>query len=72
MRYRGDSEFGDFIEYNDLELPLAYAIVNKFVETTPAANTLISETFDLMLEAQEIEEDDGYEGLYDLLGPLDD
>jgi hypothetical protein len=72
MRYSGDSEFDDFIEYNDLGLPLAYGIINKFVESTPASNTLISETFDLLLEAQEIDEDAGYEGLDDLLGLLDE
>jgi hypothetical protein len=37
LDYRDDEEFTDFIEYNDLGLPLAYAISTKIVEVTPSA-----------------------------------
>jgi hypothetical protein len=68
MNYRGDEEFNDFIEYNDLGMPLAYAIANNIVEKTAMAETLINETFELLLAALEIPEDEGFDSLDDLLG----
>lgn len=68
MNYRSDEEFSDFFEYNDLGLPLAYALSNKIVKDTDISNTFINETFDLLLAALNISEDEGYESLDDLLG----
>jgi hypothetical protein len=68
MNYRSDEEFSDFFEYNDLGLPLAYALSNKIVKDTDISNTFINETFDLLLAALSISEDEGYESLDDLLG----
>lgn len=70
LNYRNDEEFIDFIEYNDIGLPLAYAISNGIVEGTPIAEAFINETFALFLAALEIDEDLGYESLDDLLGGL--
>jgi hypothetical protein len=68
MNYRDDEEFRDFIEYNDLGLPLSYAFANGIVEkATPAAEQLINETFELLLGALEIPVDEGFESLDDLL-----
>ncbi len=69
MDYRGDEEFTDFLEYNDLGLPIAYAISNHIVKTLPMAESFINETFDLLLASLEIKEDTGFETLADLLGP---
>ena len=41
MEYRDDVEFKDFIEYNDLGLPLAYAIAEGIVEKTDIASNFI-------------------------------
>jgi hypothetical protein len=68
MNYRGDGEFDDFIEYNDLGLPLAYAISNNIVEKSPMSETLINETFDLLLKAMDEPDDMGFDSLDDLLG----
>jgi hypothetical protein len=69
MNYRGDEEFEDFIEYNDLGLPLSYALVNKIIsEPTETLERMVDETFDLLLAALEISNDDGFESLDDLLG----
>jgi hypothetical protein len=68
MDYRGDEEFTDFLEYNDLGLPIAYAISNGIVKTLPMAESFINETFDLLLASLEIQEDAGFETLADLLG----
>lgn len=67
MNYRDDEEFLDFIEYNDLGLPLSYAFSNSIVEKTEMLETLINETFDLLLSALELQQDEGFESLDDLL-----
>ena len=68
MNYRDYEEFKDFIEYNDLGLPLAYSIINQIVSITPVAEKFITEAFDLLLAGLEIKEDPGFETLDDLLG----
>jgi hypothetical protein len=65
ISYKGDPEFSDFIEYNDLGLPLAYAITSGIVEATPKAIMFIDETFELLLSALEIK-DEGFESLDEL------
>lgn len=70
MNYRGDEEFQDFIEYNDLGLPLSYAIDSEIVKSTEMAQRFIEEAFSLLLAGLEIEEDAGYETLDDILGGL--
>lgn len=70
LNYRNDEEFQDFIEYNDLGLPLAYAVSADIVKTTEIAEGYINETFDLLLAGLDIEEDTGFESLDDLLGGL--
>jgi hypothetical protein len=67
MDYRGDTDFQDFIEYNDLGLPLAYVIANGIVDASPLSKSYIEETFDLLLASLEIEEDTGFDSLDDLL-----
>ena len=67
MTYRNEPDFEDFIAYNDISLPLAYCINNGIVTTTPLAETFINESFDLLLGALEIEQDEGYLSLDDLL-----
>lgn len=49
MDYRTDERFQDFIEYNDLGLPLAYAVSALLVEPMPLAKNYITETFDLLI-----------------------
>lgn len=63
INYRNDEEFKDFIEYNDIGLPLCYLLDKNIVEPTTIATNFINETFDLLLAALEIEEDLGYESL---------
>jgi hypothetical protein len=66
MNYRGDEEFQDFVEYNDLGLPLAYAITENVVSSKPMAEQFINETFDLFLTGLGIE-DTGFETLDEIL-----
>ena len=66
IQYKSDPEYADFISYNDLGLPLAYALSSEIIELTPKAKLFIEETFDLLLGALQIE-DEGFESLEDLL-----
>ena len=68
MDYRDDIHFADFIEYNDLGLPLAYAYANGIIENLSSkATNFINEAFDLLLESLNIEQDRGYADLEQLL-----
>ena len=66
LNYKGDEQFSDFIEYNDLGLPLAYAISTEIVEPSPKAQMFIDETFMLLLASTGHETDTGFESLADL------
>jgi Ran GTPase-activating protein (RanGAP) involved in mRNA processing and transport len=66
MEYRNDEEFKDYVEYNDLGLPLAYAIDSGIIESTEMAENFISETFRLLLAGLDIQEDHGFETLEDI------
>lgn len=66
LSYRDDEQFKDFIDYNDIGLPLAYMLDSKIVEPTEIAEQFINETFDLFLNALEIE-DTGFDNLDDVL-----
>lgn len=70
---RDNEQLQDFIEYNDLGLPLAYGIAEGIVSSTPLAEQYITETFLLLLGALEIE-DSNYTSLrelYEAAGVLD-
>lgn len=56
--YRYDEDFEDFIEYNDIGLPLASFIDEGLVDTTPRAEIYINESFDLLVAALDIEDKD--------------
>lgn len=66
MDYRTDEKFQDFIEYNDLGLPLAYAVSALLVEPMPLAEQYINETFDLLISSLGLT-DTGFETLEEIL-----
>lgn len=69
MEFRDDEALKDFVEFNDMGLPLAFFVASGIVQESPMAETYISETFDLFLVALEIEEQeiDGMETLNEVL-----
>ena len=67
MDYREETDFEDFVQYNDLGLPLAYFISEEIVKSTPRAEIYINETFELFILALEADPDEEYESLEDLL-----
>jgi hypothetical protein len=67
MNYRDDEGLQDFVEYNDLGLPLAYFLYNELVLPTKQSEIYIEETFGLLVAALEVE-DTGFESLDEMLG----
>ena len=65
--YRDETDFEDFVQYNDLGLPLAYLISQEIVKSSPQAEIYINETFELFILALEADPDEEYESLEDLL-----
>lgn len=66
LDYRSETDFKDFVEYNDLGLPLAFSISQEIIEPSPRAEVYIEEAFELLLAALDIQ-DDGFDSLDDLL-----
>ncbi len=69
MEFRDDEVLKDFVEFNDMGLPLAFFVATGIVQDTPMSEEYISETFTLFLVALEIEEEeiDGLDNLNDIL-----
>jgi hypothetical protein len=67
MNYRDDDELQDFIEYNDLGLPLSYFLMNEIVLPTEQTHIYINETYDLLVAALGVE-DGQWESLDQILG----
>lgn len=67
MEYRDQVEFTDFVEYNDLGLPLSFLLDEGIVLPTDRSTMMINETFDLFLATLGRETDEGYESLDDML-----
>jgi hypothetical protein len=63
--YKDNDEFTDFIEYNDLGLPLAYLIKENLCTVTSQGESYIEETFDLLIESVSLD-DTGFESLNDI------
>lgn len=66
MTYREEEAFAEFVDYNDIGLPLAYFIDSEIVAPSPRADLYLSETFDMLLASLELE-DTGFEDLDSML-----
>ena len=66
LEYKTDEQFKDFIEYNDVGLPLSFLYAEGLVELKNASSNFIEETFDILLGTLGIE-DMGFETLEELL-----
>jgi hypothetical protein len=67
MNYRDHEDFQDFVEYNDLGLPLAYFLMNEIVMPTSQSELYINETYDLFIASLHVA-DREWESLDELLG----
>jgi len=52
--FRDDEQMQDFIEYNDLGLPMAYFLAEELVTINPKGMPYVTETFSLFMDALEI------------------
>lgn len=66
MNYRDEKNVADFIEFNDLGLPLAFLAAEGLAEITEQGIQYIEETWNLLMDMFEIE-DTGFESLDQLL-----
>ena len=66
MNYRDDDSFADFVDYNDIGLPLAYFVDSNIVDMTPRADLYLTETFDLLLASLGLE-DEGFDSFDEML-----
>lgn len=67
MAYRDAGPMQDYMEYNDLALPLAFAINEGIVESTPTAKVYIEEAWGMLCEFLAIDENQSYESLDDMM-----
>ena len=70
MQHKTDDEMSDFFEYNDIGVPLAFCYAEGIINLTPTVEQYINETWDLFLEALNIE-DAGFDDLQDLWDALE-
>jgi len=66
LNYRDDTEFQDFVDYNDLGLPLAYALSMGIVPETEMLVNFVNETFEVLLAGLSLE-DTGFQNLDEIL-----
>ena len=71
LNYRDDEQFSDYVSYNDLGLPLSYAVANGIIEANSIVEGFVEEAFDLLLAGVGIEEDTGFTYLDEILGNED-
>ena len=66
INYKNDAEYEDFMTYNDLGLPLAYAVSTGIAESNPRIEGFINDTFETLLSAVD-REDEGFDELSEIL-----
>ncbi len=65
--HRDEEQFFDFVDFNDVGLPLAHLIHKGIVESTPMAEELIRESFGLLLALFNINNDTGFNSLKEII-----
>ena len=63
--FKEDKDFKDFIEFNDLGLPLAYLVSENLCEVSDDGARYITETWELFLAGLKMK-DEGFESLEQL------
>lgn len=66
IQERDNTDFTEFIEYNDLGLPMAYMVQNGLITPSETGQMFIDECFSLLLAALDLE-DQGFTSLAQLL-----
>lgn len=72
LNFKNDEEFADFIQYNDLGLPLAYFISEGFVsQYNEDAEEFINETWDFFTRALNLDYNAEYNSLEEIITLLE-
>lgn len=66
INYKDEEDFEDFIEFNDLGLPLAYLASEGLCEVSDDGKKYIMETWELFITSLGIQ-DEGFDDLEDVL-----
>lgn len=75
MEYRGEEAFQEFIEYNDIGLPLAHYVADGLIRKSAleaTAITYIADTYTLLFEMLGLPLSHEYETIDDLLAAAED
>ena len=67
LNYKDNEELQDFVEYNDLGLPLAYLIHTDLVSVNESGIPYVDETFNLLCTALGVDLDEEYESLNEIM-----
>lgn len=67
LNYRADEQFADFVEYNDLGLPLAYAFAEDLAKPTEIAEKYVNESYELLAESLGVSGTEPFDSLDDML-----
>lgn len=71
LEYKHDETWKDFCDYNDIGLPLAFAVSEGIVEPNKEVEKYINETWILLLSGLGLE-DEGFNDLDDMLSAVKD
>jgi hypothetical protein len=63
--FKGDEDWSDFFDYNDVGLPLAFAYAEEIITHTPELERYINETWNLFIHGLGME-DTGFSRLEDI------
>ena len=66
LNYKDEEEFNDFVEYNDIGLPLAFMITENIVESTQVGEIYVNEAWELLCRALNVDSKQDYDSLEDM------
>ena len=66
LNYKDEEDFDDFVEYNDIGLPLAFMITENIVESTQVGEIYVNEAWELLCAALNVDSKQNYDTLEDM------
>ena len=66
LNYKDEEGFEDFVEYNDIGLPLAFMISEDIVLSTTVAEIYVNEAWELLCAALNVDSKQDYDVLEDM------
>lgn len=72
LNYKEHEALRDFVEYNDLGLPLAYLVHADLARVTDEGTPYIEETFNLLCASLALDDDGEYSTLNEMLQESED